>query len=147
MWLTILGHSPPQQGSQDGKYLKHLVISTHFLSSFFFFFYRVQDSNPRNGAAHSRLSLPISVNTIKKILHRHISTIQLNLDNLIETPSLVILECVKLTSKTITTLNLSVDSEVGGVVDGPSAVCILILIPLSWEGLWRRSESHSGDIL
>jgi hypothetical protein len=121
------------------------IHSLSFL--FFFFFYRVQDSNPRNGAAHSRLSLPISVNTIKKILHRHISTIQLNLDNLIETPSLVILECVKLTSKTITTLNLSVDSEVGGVVDGPSAVCILILIPLSWEGLWRRSESHSGDIL
>jgi hypothetical protein len=30
-------------------------------------------------------------------------------------------------------------SEDGNVVDGPGAVCILMLIPLSWEGLQTRS--------
>ena len=29
------------------------------------------------------------------------------------------------------------------IVDGPAAVCILMLILLSWEGLWTRRESHT----
>ena len=33
------------------------------------------------------------------------------------------------------------------VVDRPGAVCMLILILLSWEELWTRSESYSRDIL
>jgi hypothetical protein len=35
----------------------------------------------------------------------------------------------------------------GSVVDRPGAVCMLILILLSWEELWTRSESYSRDIL
>ena len=36
----------------------------------------------------------------------------------------------------------------GNAVDGSGAVCILMLIPLSWEELQTRSESlYSGDFL
>ena len=35
----------------------------------------------------------------------------------------------------------------GRVVDGPGAVYMLMLIPLSWEGLQTKSESHLGDFL
>lgn len=33
------------------------------------------------------------------------------------------------------------------VVDGPGAVCMLMLIPFFWEGMGTRSESYSGDFL
>jgi hypothetical protein len=32
-------------------------------------------------------------------------------------------------------------------VDGPGAVCTLMLILLSWEGLRTRNESYSGDLV
>jgi hypothetical protein len=32
-------------------------------------------------------------------------------------------------------------------VDEPGAVCMLMLILLSWEGLGTRSESYPGDFL
>ena len=35
----------------------------------------------------------------------------------------------------------------GRVVDRPGAVCMLILIPFSWEGLQTRIKSYSGDFL
>ena len=33
------------------------------------------------------------------------------------------------------------------VVYGTDIVCLLVLIPVSWEGLRTRSESYSGDFL
>lgn len=47
-------------------------------------------------------------------------------------------------------LNLAVWMGLGRhmlVVDGPSAICMLVLILLSWEALWTKSESYSGDFL
>ena len=33
------------------------------------------------------------------------------------------------------------EQEGGSVVDGPGAVCVLMLILLSWEGMQTRSDS------